>query len=578
MAEKTLGLTGRIIGIRHRIKKTADGDARPTQIAIIEGDRVSRHDIEDETGEKDFLLGEFPVKFRKVRDDEDLGVFKPHHVEWRELKKGEEWGVGENLRKTKPGKRAEKRFEAVKVPAEYEGLKAGDTVVSVLGGSGDRFMFALSQRGDEIGAIARRIPGYLLKSARDNTAGEKDDDADLLARLAIDSPDSFYTVTRRDRDLIKVRETLKDRVAAMRERIGAEQRLRQRTIGTVFCSEDGRYPEGNLEDMYEALRASDTIVNSLETEEESRIKELTVAIEQLPIYHEVLHPVEGCGPLISAPIIAAITDIRRFGVMPDETEIARLRGDATAALELGNYEADKGKVEQVAGERSFQLMGRVANWKRENGKTDEAELIGQALELFRKVHQLKRKAFERGESKLKAFMGVHVRKDGTFPRTRRERKPKKDSVGTVAITETEESLEGEMVAELEEAKASKSEPKWNRAARQAVFLLVDQFVKRSESEWGIKLREYKRRLREIHPEAIIVNGKKRYSDGHIHKMSIWRCATRFVEWLFKSWWELENRINASEKVPTPAGTEEPITPEGVLGIAAPPVTAPTATL
>ncbi len=576
---------GRIIGIRHRVKKTAAGETRPTQIAIIDGDNTVRYDIEDETGEKDFLLGIFPVKFRKVREDEDLTAFKDHHIVWRKLKKSDEWSVPENLRKTE----RKQRFEAEKVPAAYEGYRAGDTVVSVLGGSGDRFMFALSKRGEEIGAIARRIPGYLLKSARDRAAGEKDDDPEILAQLATTQPDLFYTVTRRDRDHIKVREILKDRVSAMRERIGAEQRLLQRTIGKVFCTEDGRYPEGNLEDMYKGLRANDVIVTSLEKEEGDRIKELTAAIEALVVYREVLHPVEGCGPLIAAPIIAAITDIRRFGVKPDEAEIARLRGDAKAALELGNYEGDKNKVEQLAGEQAFLHMGRVAAWKRENGKTDEAELILQAIDGFRKVHILKRKAFESGEAKLKAFMGVHVRLDGTFPRARRERKQKttESEPETIADGEDEETLDEALMGAVEEAKATKTEPKWNRAARQAVFLLVDQFVKRPDSEWGIKQREYKKRFRVTHPDVVIEKGKKRYTDGHIHKMSIWRTATKWVEWLNKAWWDLENRTTVDAIAPTPpkapsaaegSGTEAPITPESVLGIPEAPAPETQATL
>jgi hypothetical protein len=42
-------------------------------------------------------------------------------------------------------------------------------------------------------------------------------------------------------------------------------------------------------------------------------------------------------------------------------------------------------------------------------------------------------------------------------------------------------------------------------------------------------------------------GKKRYTDGHIHKMALWRTATQFVRWLFRQWWALERQGEVSLK-------------------------------
>ena len=80
---------------------------------------------------------------------------------------------------------------------------------------------------------------------------------------------------------------------------------------------------------------------------------------------------------------------------------------------------------------------------------------------------------------------------------------------------------------------------WNPGVRQAFFLLCDQFVKRPGSVWGKKLREVKAAIRSRHPEVVLVNGKKRYTDGHTHKMAIWRTATKFTEWLYRKWTKLE---------------------------------------
>ena len=122
--------------------------------------------------------------------------------------------------------------------------------------------------------------------------------------------------------------------------------------------------------------------------------------------------------------------------------------------------------------------------------------------------------------KLKAFMGVHVLADGSFPRQRR---------GQVA--------------------------NWHGDARQALFLLGDQFNRRPESHWGQYLREMKRRLRVKHPQPVMINRGteekprlvKCYTDGHIHKMATWRTLTRFVEWLYSEWTALEGGAYAEPK-------------------------------
>lgn len=114
--------------------------------------------------------------------------------------------------------------------------------------------------------------------------------------------------------------------------------------------------------------------------------------------------------------------------------------------------------------------------------------------------------------KLKKFMGVHVLEDGSFARRRH---------GQVA--------------------------NWHGDARQALYLLGDQFNRRPDSHWGQYLCEMKRKMRERHPEPEMVNRGteekprmvKCYTDGHIHKMATWRTLTRFVEWLYDEWMALE---------------------------------------
>ncbi|MDD5290910.1 MAG: transposase [Patescibacteria group bacterium] len=120
-------------------------------------------------------------------------------------------------------------------------------------------------------------------------------------------------------------------------------------------------------------------------------------------------------------------------------------------------------------------------------------------------------------AQLKKFFGVHVMDDGSFVRRRH---------GQVAS--------------------------WNPAARQALFLLGDQFAKwRPNSLWGKKFQENKAKLRAAHPQVLCKQcGKPKpeckikshtsiYSDGHIHKMATWRTLSQFVVWLHRQWWKLE---------------------------------------
>ena len=398
--------TKRYIGIRHRIKQTAKGDAHPTEVCIVENGQSKVIKLEDEQAELDFLLGRLPVKWRVVKDGENFSAFPEHHIL-----------LGE---KDKP----------THVPSDYEGFKGGDVVGMPLGGSGDYFSYALARRGEEIGASVCRIPPFLLKERR----GHEDttSDAPLLAELMKTESSLFYQVYLRERAQIGVRGLLRVRIDAMKARIACEQRLRQSFVGEIFCNPNGGYPEGSLEKIFDLRKANDGVLIALKSEETSAVKKLTKAVEELPIYKVLHEEVSGLGPMIATRLICAVQDIRRFSTAP----------------------------------------------------------------------------------KLKKFCGVHVLPDGRFPRSR---------IGEICS--------------------------WTPDARQALYLLADQFNRQAKAgtKWGNYLILCKKRLRDKHPVKVqiekTVDGKKKmvwtYTDAHIHKMGIWRCLTRFVEWLFVRWWQLE---------------------------------------
>jgi transposase len=387
----------RYIGIRHRVKRNAEGEALPTAVCIVQGGVATIHELTTEQDELDFVLGCLPTEWQKPPEgfDATTAGIKDHHI----IREGE---------------------KVKKIPSTYTGLQSGDTVAMVLGGSGDYLAFALAKQGQKIGATVMRIPSSILKAERGDAP--KKNDASLLAKLAETKPASFSEVSVRDETLIIIRERLRIRMDTMGARMACEQRLRQRSIGQIFCNPEGMFSEGSLEKQFGETKANDAVLKALLTEERLANKALEKALKVSEVYKEIFAKVDGCGVSIASQLLATIMDIRRF-------------------------------------------------------ETD---------------------------AKLKKFVGVAV-DDGRFPRRRK---------GEVS--------------------------RWNPSARQALYLLADQFNRRPESVWGMKLLEIKLALRAKHPEVITDGtGKKRYTNGHIHKMALWRAVTKFTEWLWKEWWKLE---------------------------------------
>src|SRR3989344_8464666 len=176
-------MKNRIIGIRHRRKKTAEGEARPTTVAIVGHPKFVTYDLETETDELDFLLGRFPVDHKPV-GDEDITWFdaerapngiRPHQCKWKKISKEDAITCKQNhIRQRLDDKGLPVMERLQKIPSVFDGLRQGDKVAMVLGGSGDRFASALSRHGEEIGAEGFRIPPLQLKGKRGDN--DKDDD------------------------------------------------------------------------------------------------------------------------------------------------------------------------------------------------------------------------------------------------------------------------------------------------------------------------------------------------------------------------------------------------------------------
>ncbi len=341
----------RIIGILHRVKRTADGEARPTRVFIIDliadGHSTIAYDLVTETDELDFLMGRFPAEYAPLDGDSLAEGVLPRHHKWRTVRKNEDVTQLPPARlRTVDGKTQ----VAIGYPMEVDGLFPGDRVAMGLGGSGDRFAYALSRRGEAIGATVYRIPPFVLKAHRDEKS--KDNDAALLAKLLESSSELFAEMTPRERSLVQVVEAYRARQDGLKDRIACEQRIRQRLIGKIFLNADGYYPEGEVEDLYKEKEASDAHHAHLLKEERELNAELAKAVRALDVWKHVFEPMEGCGERLAAGIIAAVGDVRRFATKHKFKAF------------LGVHVLRGGKHGEVPTERQFprRRAGSVANW------------------------------------------------------------------------------------------------------------------------------------------------------------------------------------------------------------------------
>lgn len=529
----------RFIGIRHRRKRTKEGEARPTTVAIMEGDQTVTYDLESDTAELDFLMQRFPVAWRKVADDEEIIYFaeesmegvRVRHCKFRKAKAGEDVTLlhpSHTLKIPDPKSGKEVMMIATQIPVAYEGLQNGDVVGMVLGGSGDRYASALSRRGEEIEAKVYRLPPFSLADKRGGAT--KDDDHLLLASLLHREPSLFYLVRRRDRDMIRTKEALSLRMSAMKSRIACGQRLEQRMVGRIFLDEEGRYPEGKIEDLAAAELANDDIYTGNVAEERRYDRELEKVVKKMALWDKLFADIEGCGPRLAGGLIVPISDVRRFWVDPTRRE--ELYEESRLLEKQGCYDQDLCRVEDQITEKMSRCekLEIVARWQIAHGKIQEAAYLRQASQCHRERGRL----LSKGQAKLRKYCGVHVNshdKNGE-PLPRNLQFPRRRTGETF-----------------------KSSP----MARQTLWLLGDQFNRHPKSEWGKRLLYFKAKLREKHPEIVeeeveeVVNGtkkkviKKRFTPGHILKMALWRVRSKYLDYVYKEWTRIEEEAERERR-------------------------------
>jgi hypothetical protein len=484
----------RVIGISHRVKKTKSGEARPTQICVSSEGSSILYSLETDTDELDFVRGTFPVAYRPWNEQDQLSDFAAHHIRWRALKDSEDPNSATLTVKLVEGKYRTPQS----VPSEFDGLRMGDKVIMILGGSGDRLAFALTNRGKSVGATVHRITPANFADRRNNGVS----DAELLVNIYRLEPALFYLVRPRDERLIAVRETLQLRTEALEARIACGNRLHSGFVGRIFLNPEGHYPEGNIEDIAASEVANDIIFQALNAEERARDRGLAKACAELDIYTQLFEPIEGVGPAIGARLISTIQDIRRF---PTSAKLRKFLG--CHVMPDGSFPRRR------AGERcSWSTDARLALY-----------LLGEQFN--RRPNSVWGKKLREVKTALRAQHPEVVSVVSGFSAEIRrvERIANRASFETPMHEYEPSTVDGMM---------SYCQAVYSHILREDAS--IHPGVSAEEVAYVFAI------LSKLDGEESARTNVKIFTPGHIHKMGLWKTVSKFVTQLHHAWWKIEN--------------------------------------
>lgn len=305
--------------MRHRCKAYGEKKASPTQVGVFDqsGKFIRKYDLPTADSELDWVKGKVPVAYRPAEEGDDLTNFATHHIKWETLgNKETPVHLIREFEEEIKGKKVVVTKYAAAVPSEYDGLQPGDTVIMIMGGLGKYMASAVCKRVkfEQLDAHVYRINPKTVHDVREQnnlTKKEKDHDIFLLAKLFIERRDQFFEFKPADLASIYVREMYNLRKESMEDRMKCEQRIHARAEGKVFCSPEGYFPDGLLANAIKEQKANNTIRQKFLEDEESFYKELGKVVKLHPV-SKLFAEIPGCGPRVTAALIAFIGDINRF--------------------------------------------------------------------------------------------------------------------------------------------------------------------------------------------------------------------------------------------------------------------------
>jgi len=393
--------------------------------------------------------------------------------------------------------------KAVLIDYTEEGIRSGDLVLMVMGGSGAFFAFALSKRLEQLGAggvywigstlFKRLCDEHKLDRSKVKSVGDDGKrtevtfDHQALPKLFEAAPQHFHRVAARERDLILLTDVVHRRREAMDARMACAHRVRQREKKMAYCVQDA-YPEGGVKVSIEHHVANDVMLKLFLQEEHKIEAELKKLLHGLAVW-KVFEPIEGVGELTAGPLIVAVGDIHRF---PSSSQLKAFLGMHTLRLD-GSKFAKGEKPEFGNSKFARRRQGQLSNWNQEGRQA--LYLIAEQFLTYRQKSPWGQVAQE----VKKRFLAKHPTpqvwvKDG----------------------------EGKVVRTVD---------------------IVDG--KRVQGGWEVTYELEGQQVTEV------VKGTTKFNPAHINRMVAWRTMTKFVEWLYKAW-------KATE-----AGKELPALPYGV---------------
>lgn len=376
------------------------------------------------------------------------------------------------------------------------GIRAGDVVLMVMGGSGAFFAFSLSNKLEKLGSggvywigstlFKRLADEYHLDRSKLKAVDEEDRRTEMtfdhiaLPKLFEIAPSSFHRVTARERDLILLGDVVRRRREAMNDRMACAHRVRQRLKKAAYCLHDG-YPEGGVKLFIEKGMANDNMLLLIEKEEEQIGRELKKLLRDLAVW-KVFEPIEGVGEFTTGPLIMAIGNINRF---PSSSQLKAFLGVHTLKHDGSKFQ--KGEKPE-AGNSKFarRRQGQLSNWNQEGRQA--LYLIADQFMIWRKnspwglVAQEVKKRFQAKYPTPEVWV--------------------KDAAGNVT-----------MKVKLPEGMCKRIQGGWEVTSLE-----------------GVKLT---------------FKGVTKFNPAHINRMVAWRTMTKFVEWLYDAWKATE----AGKKLP-----------------------------
>lgn len=298
-------------------------------------------------------------------EDVDFGILKPTVIEF-----GAEQSTREEDKKEFLSK-----------------LGSDDVLYIELGGPTGRFV----QAADKQGCAIFRIPTTRLKEERVMHGFESDQDAALMRKLSIESPNLFYPFLSQDRDILNLGSLVAARQKAQEARKQAVHRLISAHQDLALVQDDPPSQDEieakvlSLPGIEESMRQEDEFSSRVETE-----------VKKLPVYRHVFASIQGCGPQIGAELIVGIGDIRRF---PDRDHLVNY-------TTYGFFKDSDGGTSGVP---------KLRRYARDYNGLKANERLGQAVWKFtRQVWRYGRRYWS-GKQMLLARLGKEHEKHPDFP-------------------------------------------------------------------------------------------------------------------------------------------------------------------